>query len=238
MPEILKKYRREDPFSYTLGSFPTYELLKVAPERCERILYAPSFTGAEELRREADKRGVPCYEDAKSVERVSGKGNVYAVGVFRKGEEQTLTSRCHVVLVNPADMGNVGTVLRTAAGLGETDVALIAPCADLYDPKTVRASMGALFRVRAAVFESFDEYKAAYPGRSFYPFMLDGSRLLEEIPRPKGAYSLVFGSEAAGLPPSYRETGQSVRIPMTDRVDSYNLAVSVSIGLYAFLHKS
>ena len=235
MPEILKKYKREDACSYTLGSFPTYELLRAAPERCEKILYAPSFTGADELCAAAGRQGIPCLEDGKSVERVSGKGNVYVVGVFRKEDGRKLTSRCHVVLVNPADMGNVGTVIRTAAGIGEADVALIAPCADLYDPKTVRASMGALFRIRTGVFESFEAYREAYPGRELYPFMLEGSGLLGEVPRPAGDFSLIFGSEAAGLPPSYRGIGRSVRIPMTEKVDSYNLAVSAAIGLYAFL---
>ncbi len=237
MPEILKRYRREDPYSYTLGSFPTYELLKAAPERCERILYSPAYTGVKELCAAAAERGIPCLEDAKSVARVGGKGNVYVVGVFRKGEDKPLVSRCHVVLVNPSDMGNIGTILRTAAGLGEVDAALIAPCADLYDPKTVRASMGALFRVRTAVFESFEAYRKAYPDRALYPFMLEGSRLLGETPKPEGSFSLIFGSEASGLPPSFREVGQTVRIPMTDQVDSYNLAVSAALGLYSFLYR-
>ena len=234
--EVLKKYKKEDPVSYTLGSFPTWELLKAAPERCERILYSPDYTGDAELKRAAEARGIPCCADRKSVERVSGKGNVYVVGVFRKGENALLTSRCHAVLVNPSDMGNVGTILRTAAGLGGIDAALIAPCADLYDPRTVRASMGALFRVKTAVFESFEEYRSRYPDRAVYPFMLEGSRLLGEIPKPEGDFSLVFGNEAAGLPPFFQKAGQSVRIPMSGDVDSYNLAVSAAIGLYSFLY--
>ncbi|MBR5743111.1 MAG: TrmH family RNA methyltransferase [Clostridia bacterium] len=231
----LKKYRKEDAYSYTLGSFPTYELINASPERCERVLYDPGFTGKDDLIREAAKRGIPSFEDPKSIARISDKGNVRAVGVFRKGEPETLSSRCHAVLVNPSDMGNVGTILRTAAGFGGVDVALIAPCADLYDPKTVRASMGALFRVRAAVFPSFEEYAAAYPERLFYPFMLEGSESLRDAEKPEGDFSLVFGNEASGHPDSFRTIGKTVRIPMTPAVDSYNLAVSVAIGLYAFL---
>ena len=58
----------------------------------------------------------------------------------------------HVVLVNPADMGNLGTVARTMAGFGFGELAVVTPAADVFHPKTVRASMGALFRLNVARF--------------------------------------------------------------------------------------
>ena len=232
--EKVKKYHRDDPNSYTLGSFPTYELLESRPELVKKVIYSPEYDGAEKLLTFTKKLGVPCFEEPQSIRRISDKGNVYVAALFEKPKREDLKSDTHVLLVNPSDMGNLGTIVRTAAGMGETDLAMIAPCADLYDPRTVRASMGALFRIRTAVYSSLEEYRRSYPEHVLYPFMLKGSvelGSLEEVGRKR---TLVFGNEATGLPDDYAEYGQSVRIPMSGLVDSYNLAISVGIGLYAF----
>lgn len=230
----LKKYRHGDTVSYTLGAFPTFELLNAAPERAEAVFYHPEFDGKDRLIRLAAEKNVPVYEDKKALERIADKGNVFAAGVFKTDTRPVLREKRHVLLVNPSDMGNLGTIIRTAAGFDGTDVALIAPCADPCDPKTVRASMGAVFRVNIAVFESIESYLAAYPHRKLYPFMLKGSVPLGKAARPEGDYTLVFGNEATGLPDEYAARGEAVRIPMGNKVDSYNLACSVAIGLYAF----
>ncbi len=232
--ERLKKYKRGDAFSYTLGAFPTFELLEAAPERAESILFHPDYDGKEKLIALAEKQKVPVFEDKKTIERLSDKGNCFVAGVFKTEYTPVLSERRHVLLVNPSDMGNLGTIIRTSAGFDGTDVAMIAPCADPNDPKTVRASMGAVFRVRVAVFDSIEAYLYAYPGRKLYPFMLKGSVPLGEAEKPEGDYTLVFGNEATGLPDRYADMGEALRIPMGNKVDSYNLACSVAMGLYAF----
>ena len=82
---------------------------------------------------------------------------------------------------------------------------------------------------------SFDDYRADFPDRPLYPFMLDGARPLDAV--ASGAqppFSLVFGNEQTGLPPAFAELGQSVLIPQSDEIDSLNLAVAVSVGAYVF----
>ena len=139
------------------------------------------------------------------------------------------------MLHNPGDSGNVGTILRTALGLGIEDVALIRPCADLFDPKTVRASMGSLFQLRVKVYDRFEDYRAAYPERKLYPFMLDASVPLQEAVKVKPpVWTLVFGNEGRGLPKEFASLGQAVRIESNDRVDSLNLAIAAGIGIYQF----
>ena len=142
-----------------------------------------------------------------------------------------------MVLHRPGDGGNVGTILRTALGLGIEDVALIRPCADVFDPKVVRASMGSLFRLRVRVYDTFGEYREAYPDRPLYPFMLDASVPLGEIREVPPAYTLVFGNEGSGLPPEFAAMGQAVRIESSDKVDSLNLAIAAAIGIYRFTRK-
>jgi len=230
----IKKYKRGDDISYTLGSFPTYELIQSRPELVEQVLYDPSYDGGEKLIELCKKAGVLCKEDKKSLERIRDKENTFVAALFRKPKENKLTHKRHILLVNPSDMGNLGTILRTSAGVGETDVAMITPCADPYDPRAVRASMGACFRIPVAQFDSLEAYLACYSERKLYPFMLKGSITLAEAEKPQGSYSLVFGNEATGLPDEYASYGQSLRIPMSGLVDSYNLAISVAMGLYAF----
>ena len=91
----------------------------------------------------------------------------------------------HIVLENPGDMGNLGTIIRTAAGFGLRDIVLVgSKCADVISPKTVRASMGAVFAVRIAHFDTFAGYRSRYgDGRDCYPFMLKGAVSLADLER-------------------------------------------------------
>ena len=75
------------------------------------------------------------------------------------------------------------------------------------------------------------------PAHALYPFMLDGSVMLEEATaKVQSPYALVFGNEGSGLPPEFAEMGQAVRIPHNDKIDSLNLSIAVGIGAYAFVH--
>ena len=168
--------------------------------------------------------------------RISGKENCYAAAVFGKFEDRPDPAKPHVMLHNPGDSGNVGTILRTALGLGIEDVALIRPCVDVFDPKTVRASMGSLFALRVKVYDTFEDYREEFPDRKLYPFMLDASVPLREAleDRPE-TWTLVFGNEGRGLPKEFAQMGRAVRIESNDKVDSLNLAIAAGIGIYEFM---
>ena len=157
--------------------------------------------------------------------------------MFGKFRDELRKDSPHVVLHRPGDSGNAGTILRTSLGFGMEDIALIRPCADVFDPRTVRASMGSLFRLRVRVYDSFEEYRAEFPDRQLYPFMLDASVPLREIREVPAVYSLVFGNEGSGLPAEFSAMGQPVRIESSDKVDSLNLAIAAGIGIYYFSGK-
>ena len=168
--------------------------------------------------------------------RESGKDNCFAGLVFSKYESDLDPAACHAVLCQISDGGNAGTALRSLLGFGIRDVALVRPCVDAFDPHVLRASMGAFYRMRVRTFDSFDDYRAAFPEQPLYPFMLDGSKPLDQVAaQAQKPFSLVFGNEAAGLPARFAQLGQSVRIPQSDEIDSLNLAVAVSVGSYAFM---
>lgn len=237
--ELPKKYKRDFAYSYALGPFPTFELLNNASKRALCVFIDESFNEREKLTFLCESKNVPFVFSKKALARISSKDICYAAAAFEKTSSPLEDGTAHIVLVNPADMGNLGTIIRTALGFGIKDIAVISPAADFHDPKVVRASMGAIFRTRIDCFSSFEEYLRGFPGRDIFPFMLDGGNILTPESCPKSErYSLVFGNEASGLPASFGKYGKSVFIPQSKEVDSLNLSVSVAIGAYVFTHSN
>ncbi len=233
----LEAYRRSLDYSYAPGIFPAMEALQKAPQLVRRLLLstkAMEREGAEKLMALAQQHHIRMETADKALARISGKENCFAAAVFEK-RPATLSENDHVVLHHISDAGNLGTILRTALGLGFHDIAIIRPATDVYDPKVVRASMGAIFSLRVREYEDFDAYRSQHPDHQLYPFMLDGSVLLEEaakdIVRP---CALVMGNEGSGLPPEFASLGRAVRIPHSNDIDSLNLAIATAIGMYTF----
>ena len=235
----LKGYSAELEYSYTPGVFPSLELMRVKPEKAMRLLLSERAQGegVEKLRQICREHGVREEIADKALRRISGKDNCFAAVVFEKWQAQLEADGPHVVLHHPMDEGNLGTIQRTLLGLGIKDIAIIRPAADPFDPRVVRATMGALFSLRVKQYDSFESYRQEYPSHTLYPFMLDGSVMLEEATRQvHKPYALVFGNEGSGLPPEFARMGQAVRIPHSNEIDSLNLSIAVGIGAYAFVH--
>ena len=184
-----------------------------------------------------EAKSIPCVYSDMAFSIVNQKENSYVLGVFHKYTSVLASDQPHIILVNPSDMGNLGTIIRTIAGLGIKNLAVIEPAADIWHPKTIRASMGALFHIRHASFDSFELYAGQYPDHGLFPFMLGGTVLLDDC-SPCSQFSLIFGNEAIGLDEGFTHIGQSVKIPLSSCVDSFNLAIAVGIGAYVFARKN
>lgn len=234
----LKKYAKKMEHSYTLGAFPTIELLKNQPEHVLKVLLHPNMNSQAQLDIISGlcrEHHIPLETAGKTVEKLRDKENIFAIGVFEKYENTLEPEKNHIVLVNPGDMGNMGTIIRTSIGFGIENLAIIEPGADVFNPKVVRASMGSLFQLKFHYYKSFEEYAQTAGERKMYPFMLKGAVPLQELKRAPGeVYSLIFGNEATGLPDDFSKIGQSVVIRHTDHIDSLNLALATGIGIYEF----
>lgn len=234
----LKKYAKKMEHSYTLGAFPTIELLKNQPEHVLKVLLHPDMNSQAQLDIISGlcrEHHIPLETAGKTVEKLRDKENIFAIGVFEKYENTVEPEKNHIVLVNPGDMGNMGTIIRTSIGFGIENLAIIEPGADVFNPKVVRASMGSLFQLKFHYYKSFEEYAQTAGERKMYPFMLKGAVPLQELKRaPREVYSLIFGNEATGLPDDFSKIGQSVVIRHTDHIDSLNLALATGIGIYEF----
>jgi len=232
----IKAYKKDFDYTYTLGVFETIELLKNRPDLVLRVyIKSNSYKNKgipiiDEICRE---KHIELIESDNTIQKLSKKDNCFAIAIIKK-YEMTLQEGNHVVLVNPGDMGNMGTIIRTMLGFNYTNLAIIRPGVDVFDPRVIRASMGALFNINFEYFNSFDEYLTKYPEREVYPLMLKGAKNIHQITAANNKHSLVFGNESSGLPDDYLKYGQSVFIPHSDKIDSLNLSMALGITLCHF----
>lgn len=235
----LEPYHKSLPYSYAAGLFPCMEALNKRPDLVRRVLLSSQVEQGETLhalQTLCGTLGIRMEVADRALRRILGKENTYAAAVFDKQDTVLSTTGRQLVLHQPGDRGNLGTMLRTALGFGFHDIAIIGPSADPYDPHVIRASMGALFSLRIRLFDNFDTYRATHGLHYLYPFMLDASLPIEEaVQHIKTPYALIMGNEGSGLPGSFAKLGQPVRIPHSNAIDSLNLAVAAAIGMYDFV---
>ena len=138
-----------------------------------------------------------------------------------------------VLLENVQDPGNVGTVIRTAAAMGVRTVILCGACADVYSPKTARATMGAVFSENIIKLSAAEAAElAAKKGMKLYGAAL--SPRAKDIREQDLKNTIVaIGSEGRGLSPELLGLcdGELI-IPMAEGSESLNAAVAASIVLW------
>lgn len=141
------------------------------------------------------------------------------------------SGRLVLVCVDVRDPGNLGSVLRIAAAAGVFAVIVCAGSVDPYNPKTVRASAGAVFQVPLV--------KASDPSTTLAEMRVAGFRLLGTAARGGTDYldvdlaedvALVLGNEAAGLPGDLATSlDGAVTIPMAEGTESLNVAMTAAV---------
>ena len=130
------------------------------------------------------------------------------------------------------DSGNLGTILRTADAL-EVPVVLLDGCADTYNPKTVRASMGAVFRTQP-VKADWAEVRAACAEAQIPVAVTALSRRAKDLRNADlRGMAVVIGSEGQGVRREILESADGeLIIPMNKRCESLNAAVAVAIVMW------
>lgn len=231
----VKPYKKNENYSYLFGAYAVLNLIEEKPEIIRGVLIHSQYDDDRKLIDLCRRNNIPYLISDKAINRLSDKENIYVIGIFNKYEMILNKAEPHIVLVQPRDMGNLGTIIRTAAGFNIRNIAIIGPAADIFHPKTLRASMGALFSVQLQYFDSFLAYQTQFPMHDFYPFMLkEASSLKMCVKNSSPLFSLIFGNEAAGLPDEFSTIGQPIKIPQSHAVDSLNLSIAVGIAAYSF----
>lgn len=230
----LKKYQKKYDYSYSFGTYPTIDLINHKRESLIKVLVKSKHDESEGVNAVLDlckRLNIPVEVADRAIDKIATKENTYVLGIFKKYDSELDPQANHLVLVEPRNMGNLGTIIRTMLGFDVTNLAIIRPATDIFDPMVVRSTMGAIFQINFEYFESIQEYIAKYSRRNIYPFMLDGAKDIREV-KFEEPFSMIQGNESKGLPKEFGELGQSIYIPNSDKVDSLNLSVATAIGLW------
>ena len=133
------------------------------------------------------------------------------------------------------DPGNLGTIIRTAAAFGVDCLLISSDCADIYNPRTVRAAMGALFRQRIVRVNdlSLALKVLSESGRKTYAATLGKEAVLLGQNTPDESGCIVVGNEGHGLSEkTISACDHNILIPMAEGAESLNAAVAASVCMW------
>lgn len=139
-----------------------------------------------------------------------------------------------ILLEDLQDPGNLGTIFRTGEGAGVDGIIMSGQTADVYNPKTIRSTMGSVYRVP---FTYVDDIRGAVRtlqkhGITVYAAHLKKSRPYDDCDY-RGGTAFLIGNESGGLKSETADSADTyIRIPMEGRVESLNAAVASAILLY------
>jgi len=196
---------------------------------------------------------LPCREAVKAewiqaspavMSRCTGTDSpppVFAVAAKPKVDKAVLyrNDSLIVVLDGVRDPGNVGTIIRSADAVGAHAVVLGKGCADVYNPKTVRSTMGSLFHL--PIIDGADLPKLLQDAKERGMKLVGTSLQAQHSCYSydwKGPTWLVMGSEGSGVSPQVSAlVDEAVIIPMAGRAESLNVAMAATVLLYEALRQ-
>lgn len=236
-----KKYRDENGLFYFEGRKLLDEALAngIVPVRV--FLTEKNASLADTLPAECEKYLVSDEVYAKLSEEKSPEG-VFSVAKHLDSLHNFATiyngvkcERCFAA-VSVRDPGNLGTLMRTAAALGTDRLILSSDCADIYSPKTLRASMGALFRIKTVRCSDIVSTLSCMPEKGIIPMaacLSEKAVTLGKCDLPENV-CFVVGNEGHGLDASVVGAcaGGEIIIPMTSGAESLNVSSAASILLW------
>lgn len=139
-----------------------------------------------------------------------------------------------MVLDNLQDPGNLGTIVRTAEGAGVNAVFLSKESVDIYNPKTIRSTMGSIYRMPVIYVEDLIELLSIFKqkGIKSYAAHLEGKNSYDQEDYKEGT-AILIGNEGNGLRDEVSNAADIwVQIPMQGQVESLNAAIAASILMF------
>ena len=139
-----------------------------------------------------------------------------------------------LILESVQDPGNLGTMVRTGEGAGITGVVMNRTTVDLFNPKTIRSTMGSIYRVPFVVADDLEQtlQMLKKKGVRLYAAHLKGQKQYDAFDYTE-ATGFLIGNEGNGLSDEIANAADSyIRIPMEGQVESLNAAISASLLMY------
>lgn len=153
----------------------------------------------------------------------------YSMEQLLQGEKTHL-----LILESIQDPGNLGTMVRTGEGAGITGVIMNKTTVDLFNPKTIRSTMGSIYRVPFYVTEDLTKTMMELKQKeiSLYAAHLKGQHAYDEADYSK-ACGFLIGNEGNGLSDEIADLADTyIKIPMEGQVESLNAAISATLLMY------
>lgn len=238
----IKKYRNINNAFIVEGMRSTEEVLNSGWDILRA--FVDISIGSERLNETADKLealGIPVLAVTTDVmQKISDTDTPQGIlAVVRRKkielrEFEHLDNGLLLVLDEIRDPGNLGTIIRTADAAGISGIILLEGCADLYAPKTVRATMGSVFHLPIKNEQGKPDFIkwCADNNWSIWSTSLEGGNSIynEEV---KKKTVVVMGNEAEGVSPDFLLASEKrIYIPMQGKAESLNVAVATGIILF------
>ena len=141
----------------------------------------------------------------------------------------------HLLIVESIqDPGNLGTMLRTGEGAGISGVIMNQSTVDLFNPKTIRSTMGSIYRVPFFVTDDLEQTILELKSQRIkvYAAHLKGTLCYDE-PDYRGPSAFLIGNEGNGLSDVVADCADTyIKIPMQGQVESLNAAISAALLMY------
>ena len=141
--------------------------------------------------------------------------------------------RLIMILEDIQDPGNLGTIFRTAEGAGASGIIMTKGCADLFNPKVVRSTMGSIYRVPFFVTDDIEQTISLVKNAQIEVFAahLKGEHFYDEIAYKDAAF--LIGNEGRGLKDSTASLADTyIKIPMSGELESLNASMAAGILMY------
>ncbi len=161
-------------------------------------------------------------------------GIIAVINIKEKQDIILNINKPYIYCDNVRDPGNLGTIIRTADAAGFGGVMLSPECVDIYNPKTVRSSMGSFFHIplyEDVKYFEISQFKAQ--GFSVFCSLLDNDTIDYTLSDMKKPLILVIGNESNGISDEMRHLAdEKVKIPIDGKAESLNASIAAAILMY------
>ncbi len=188
---------------------------------------------------------VPCsYEELRRISSLKTPHNALALVPIPPGDQPAVadSNALSLFLDSVQDPGNLGTIIRAAAWFGIDSVVCSRGCVDVYNPKVIQATMGAILHVRVSYADPEEYLSGAKESKiTVYGTVMDGDNIYRQDLDEKGI--IVFGNESKGISPGVAAfLDRRISIPRFTSnqagIDSLNAGMAVSVVLSEFRRRS
>ena len=166
------------------------------------------------------------------------QGIMAIIGRNNKEKDIDYSQDIIVALDDIQDPGNLGTILRTVDSIGLNQILVSKGTADCYNPKVVRSTMGAIFRIKIIECEDLEQTLKETQKNNFNLVVssLQTNNSLYDINFDKKV--IIIGNEANGVEPQIQEMAdEKIKIPMLGKTESLNASVATGIILYEYVRQ-